>query len=220
MSANTSDFPLTSFAVNPKTQPPYLVWNRTPTTTDYENPGTRVQDNSTTPPTLWETTGGGNWFNVTPGTGILNTLTGNSGGAIAPVAGNINVVGASGTLVAGSGNTLTITAAPQSFTWNNDPASGALLVNNGYIIKTGAKSFSLPAASAIGDEVALMLTGGTSWTITQGAGQSIIVGASTSTVGVGGSIATTGAGQTIWIICTTANTTWEALAFVGALNVV
>lgn len=159
------------------------------------------------------------WTLISSGVPSVTTLTGNSGGAISPAAGNINIVGGSGTLVAGSGSTLTITAAPQSFTWNDDPASGALAVNNGYIVKTGAKSFSLPATAAVGDEIALMLTGGTSWTITQAAGQSIIVGPNTSTVGVAGSVSTTGAGQTIWLICTTANLTFEALSFVGALSV-
>jgi hypothetical protein len=93
-------------------------------------------------------------------------------------------------------------------------------VNNGYIVTAGAQSFSLPATSAVGDEVALMLNGGTSWTITQGAGQRQRVLANQSTAGVGGSVATTGQGQTIWLICTTASLEWQALAFSGALNVV
>lgn len=48
-----------------------------------------------------------NGFVTTSGTGIMITLTGNTGGAISPVAGNINTVGIGSITIAGSGNTLT-----------------------------------------------------------------------------------------------------------------
>lgn len=159
------------------------------------------------------------WAQSSSAAGSVTTLTGNSGGAISPAAGNINIVGASGTQVAGAGSTLTITATPQSFTWNPAATSGALAVENGYIVEAGAQSFSLPPAAAVGDEIALMLHAGTSWTITQGAGQSIRVGVNLSTVGVGGSVASTAVGDTIWLICTTANLSFMALSSTGALNV-
>lgn len=41
------------------------------------------------------------------GSTIVDTLTGNSGGAISPVAGNINTVGTGSITIAGAGNTLT-----------------------------------------------------------------------------------------------------------------
>ena len=41
------------------------------------------------------------------GTGVLETLTGNSGGAISPTAGNINTLGTGSITIAGSGSTLT-----------------------------------------------------------------------------------------------------------------
>jgi hypothetical protein len=48
-----------------------------------------------------------NGFVSISGTGSVETLTGNTGGAIAPVAGNINTVGTGSITIAGSGNTLT-----------------------------------------------------------------------------------------------------------------
>lgn len=48
-----------------------------------------------------------NGFVSTSGTGILNTLTGNSGGALSPTAGNINTIGTGSITIAGSGSTLT-----------------------------------------------------------------------------------------------------------------
>ena len=48
-----------------------------------------------------------NGFVQFSGTGAAETLTGNSGGAIAPVANNINTVGTGSITIGGSGNTLT-----------------------------------------------------------------------------------------------------------------
>lgn len=48
-----------------------------------------------------------NGFVSTSTTGLLKTLTGNTGGAIAPVANNINTVGTGSITIAGSGSTLT-----------------------------------------------------------------------------------------------------------------
>ena len=50
----------------------------------------------------------GTWALSAGGPGTLSTLTGNSGGAISPVAGNINVLGGSGVTVVGSAGTLTV----------------------------------------------------------------------------------------------------------------
>ena len=48
-----------------------------------------------------------NGFVSTSGTGVPNTLTGNTGGTISPVAGNINTIGTGSITIAGAGNTLT-----------------------------------------------------------------------------------------------------------------
>ena len=60
---------------------------------------------------------GGNatWNLMSPGASDVDTLTGDSGGAIAPAAGNINILGGDGLTVAGAGSTLTI---------NRDAAGG------------------------------------------------------------------------------------------------
>ena len=44
---------------------------------------------------------------ATSGTGTINTLTGNSGGAISPSGGNINTLGTGSITIVGSGSTLT-----------------------------------------------------------------------------------------------------------------
>lgn len=202
--------------------PPFINANRPPSTHDQLNPGSIWQDNSVNPPNQYITSGAGTWVVLSSGAGFVGTLTGNTGGAISPSSGNINVVGTGSISVAGSGSTLTISSSGggSGLTWNNNATSGTTTTNNGYIITAGAQSFSLPAASAVGDQLAFMLNGGTSWTITQAAGQQIRVNNNQSTFGAGGSVATSAQGQTILLICTGANTTWQALSFTGGLSVV
>lgn len=68
--------------------------------------------------TSFSTSGGtktATWTLLGSNSGPLNTLTGNSGGAISPSAGNINVIGSGTTTVAGSGSTLTISASASGY---------------------------------------------------------------------------------------------------------
>ena len=109
--------------------------------------------------------------------------------------------------------------------WNvinqsNQPANFS--VNNGYICQaggTGNVSIALPTTSALGDMIEIALDGATSWTITQGAGQQIRVAGSQTTLGAGGSVATTGTGDSIRLVCETANTKWISIGYQGNLTV-
>ncbi len=58
----------------------------------------------------------GTYLSINPSMGVVQTLTGNVGGAISPIAGNINIVGAGGITVTGTPGTLTITAAAAGVT--------------------------------------------------------------------------------------------------------
>lgn len=211
--------------------PPEITFNRNPTSTDLSGPSGSYaigqlwfSSLTSTLFVLTSTLGGmASWASIASSSSGISTITGNSGGPIPPaVGGNINIVGSGDISVTGSGNTLTISSSGGSgaLTWNNNATSGTSASNNGYIITAGSQSFSLPATSAVGDQIAFMLNGGTSWTITQGVGQQIRVNNQISALGAGGSVATTADGQTILLICTGANTTWQALSFVGSLNVV
>lgn len=55
------------------------------------------------------------WALLGGASGDVNTLTGDSGGAVSPTAGNINVVGSNGIKTSGSGSTLTITPSASGF---------------------------------------------------------------------------------------------------------
>lgn len=106
------------------------------------------------------------------------------------------------------------------FTWNNIGASQALVAGNGYFCSSGgALSLSLPIASSVGDTIQVVLNGSTSWTITQGGGQQIRFGNQTTTLGGGGSLASNQQGDSVEIVCMTANTIWCVVDSIGGLTV-
>ncbi len=105
-------------------------------------------------------------------------------------------------------------------TWSVVGASGALSVNTGIICKTGAAlSFSLPGSSAVGDMVAIVLDGSTSWTITEGTGQRIRFGSSQTTTTTG-SLASTAQGDSVLLVCSVASTLWNVVSSIGNITVV
>jgi len=156
------------------------------------------------------------------GSVVGETITGNTGGALSPTAGNWNIVGSGGITTAGSGSTLTITATGGSFTWVDvTTATQALSVQTGYVTDhSGGVVYTLPATAAIGDQIRI-LGKQTSWSIAQNATQQIVVSSASSTVGIGGSVASTNLGDCIWLVCITAGTAtlWRAESFIGNLTV-
>jgi hypothetical protein len=150
--------------------------------------------------------------------GLATIYTCNTGTAT-PSAGNLNVLGTAGATTTGSGNTITI-KTEGTVAWNVISASQTLAINNGYIcVGGGALSLALPAVSTLGDTIRVALNGSTSFTITQAAGQQIKVSGSTSTLGVSGSVASTGSGDTIELVCQVANTIWIAPSYNGNLTI-
>lgn len=151
----------------------------------------------------------------------IDFLTGNTGGPVGPDAGhNINVLGSG--VVAVTGNpgthTLTISVSGEGITWNKISSSQSLVVNNGYFcVGGGALSLALPATSAVGNVIDINLNGSTSFTVTQAAGQQILLGNLSSTSGVTGTLASTQQGDTVRMICLTANLTWVVFASMGNL---
>lgn len=104
--------------------------------------------------------------------------------------------------------------------WNTIAAPLTLAVNNGYICTAGGTlSLALPATSVLGDMIEIALNGATGFIITQTAGQQIRWSGSTTTLGVTGTLATTGTGDSIRLVCETANTIWVGLSGNGNLTV-
>ena len=106
--------------------------------------------------------------------------------------------------------------------WNEvTGTSSAMAVSNGYIANNaGLVTLTLPATAALGSVIEVSGKGAGGWLIAQNSGQTIHFGNSTTTTGVGGSLASTLQYDTVKILCITANTTWVVLSNVGNLTVV
>lgn len=152
---------------------------------------------------------------LTSGTAVIQTLTGNSGGAIPPTGGNVNILGSGSVTVSGNAgtSTLTISVSGSGLSWNSVAGTTqSMTSNNGYVPQNVAlTTLTLPATSAFGDYLAIIGAGSGGWTIAQNVGQNIQVGSTSSTVGVGGSVASSNRYDSIELICVVANTTWAIL---------
>jgi len=133
-----------------------------------------------------------------------------------------------GTLTAGTGvsitngaGSITINSSGGGVTWTEvTGTSQAMAVSNGYIANNaGLVTLSLPATSAVGDVIQVVGKGAGLWSISQAAGQQIHVGSTSSTAGVGGSVAAIQRRDSIALVCTTANLEWTAFSTQGNLTV-
>lgn len=89
-------------------RPIFISANRPPTTNDLQPPGTFWEDGSASPKLIYQTTGTGVWSLTNSTSSDLNTLTGDSGGAISPSSDNIDLLGTTNQIVTtGAGNAIT-----------------------------------------------------------------------------------------------------------------
>lgn len=126
------------------------------------------------------------------------------------------------TLNTSTGQLGTSTGLPGIVTWTAIGANQTLAVGNGYFCTTGgALSLALPGTSAVGDIIRVVLDGSTSWTITQpNAATRIRIGSSQTTLGVTGTLASTSVGDSIELVCETANARWAVTSMIGNITVV
>ncbi len=154
----------------------------------------------------------------------IETITPNGGGGpISPDgANNINFVGV-GLTITGAGNTITFTDTdPGNFTWQVVAIDQTMVPNNGYIAnKAGLLSLLLPAVSVVGDMIRVTgMNRNIGWAITQAAGQVIHFGATDTTVGIGGSLASTDTYDSIELVCNVANLEWIELSCQGNITII
>lgn len=92
--------------------------------------------------------------------------------------------------------------------------------NTGYFANNAsAVAFTLPTTAAQFEYMEIVGIQG-SWNIIQGAGQSIVFGNITTTVGAGGSLASTVATDSIKLQCIVADTTWQIVQSIGNITYV
>ncbi len=127
-----------------------------------------------------------------------------------------------GISVTNGAGSITIAAIGTSSTWSTITANQTAAVDNGYFInKAGTLALLLPAASAVGSIIEVNNINTTTGTqITQAAGQQIFIGNTSTTLGAGGSLTSTALGDTLRLVCSTANLTWRTQSLVGNWTVV
>lgn len=122
-----------------------------------------------------------------------------------------------GTLTAGPGisiangpGAITISGTGSGIGWTEvTGTTQAMTADNGYVANNGAVVvFTLPATAAFGTVLNVVGKGSGGWRVDQNSGQNIRVGSVSSTVGAGGSVASTNRYDSFELLCTTANTTW------------
>lgn len=109
-------------------------------------------------------------------------------------------------------NTKFSVAGNAAFAWHAVTTNTTMVTNSGYITNSASQiQLTLPTTSAVGEELAISGLGTGGWILKQAAGQSITISPSTTTVGTGGSLASTNKSDSMRLVCTVANTTWNAL---------
>lgn len=158
---------------------------------------------------------------INTGGSIATTFTCDSGTAT-PSTNNINIIGGGGASTVGSGSTVTINSSGGGITWNEQTVVGptSMAVDHGYIANIASPSvvgFTLPLTSILGSIICVIGKGSGGWSIAQNAGQSIREVDSVTTVGVGGSVASSEARANLCMVCVTADTDWIIYSSSGNL---
>lgn len=129
----------------------------------------------------------------------------------------------SGVSISNGAGSITINSVGGGLSWTVvTGTSQAAAVNNGYIANNaGLVTVTLPATSAVGDTVAVTgINNATGWKVAQNAGNQVFFGTSSTTSGTGGSLASTNTRDTVYLVCMTANATWNVVTSVGNITVV
>ena len=95
----------------------------------------------------------------------------------------------------------------------------AMAINSGYLSDNVSRvTLTLPSTAAQFTVIRVCGNGAGGWTIAQNAGQNIQFGQNSSTVGVTGSVKSTNRYDTVELLCTVANTTWNVISYDGNIT--
>jgi len=172
-------------------------------------------------PVLGSLTSTGGSVTITPGAGTINlevaasndavlTVTGDSGGALSPTAGNLNVYGLSGSKTSGSGSTLTVKSPPYA----DASASATSSLNTGEFV-TGAYTRTLPASAGLadGDLIEYVCISASALVIQSVGAQKIRVGSLISAAA--GTLTSTAIGDSVSLRFRASDGFWYATSVVG-----
>ncbi len=150
-------------------------------------------------------TGVPTWLALTDGQIVIGSTAG------APAAATLSA--GPGISISNASNAVTISGTGSGIGWTEvTGTTQAMVADNGYVANNvGLVTLTLPTTAAFGTAISIIGKGAGGWLIAHNANQLIHVGSVVSTTGVGGSIASTNAFDSIDLICTVANTTWTTL---------
>jgi len=137
-----------------------------------------------------------------------------------PVFASITSGDASITITPGAG-TLDLVTSVSGIAWSEQTGtSQAMVANNGYILNNAALvTATLPATAAVGSVLRVVGKGAGGWAVAQNAGQTIYFSSSTTTTGVGGSLASTDDHDCVEMVCITADTDFSVISSVGNITI-
>lgn len=105
-------------------------------------------------------------------------------------------------------------------TWTAITSEQTASVDNGYLMNNASQlKLHLPATSAVGKVVRLAGLGVGGWIVGQGAGQRIHFGSVSSSLGTGGSIASTHFRDSVEMVCVVVDDEWQVISAVGSIEV-
>lgn len=134
-----------------------------------------------------------------------------------------NLTPGTGISIVNGAGSITINASGGGLTWTVVTGiSQSAVANNGYIANNaGLVTVTLPATSAVGDTIAVTgINNATGWKVAQNAGNQIFFGTSSTTSGTGGSLASSATRDTVYLVCMTANATWNVVNSIGNITIV
>ena len=141
------------------------------------------------------------------GTGLGQTITGDTGGALSPTAGNWNILGGPGVTTSGSGSTLTINS-----TVFTDTTATTMAVDNGYFA-TAAGTYNLPATAAQGELITIVCDTAGAVVVDAPALNFIRVGSLITAAS--GTATSTAIGDSLTLRYRVSSLTWEATSVIG-----
>jgi len=144
---------------------------------------------------------------VTQATTVTQLYTANSGTAT-PSSNNINILGGNGVSTSASGSTVTISAVAFSSTSGAFGAS----INTGYFLSAAATP-TLPSSPAEGSVVKFIVDTAGSVVVTGNTGQTIRIGAATSSVA--GTATNNARGDALELVFRSSGTVWIAQSVIG-----
>ena len=120
-------------------------------------------------------------------------------------------VGTTGQVLTSNGAGALPTFQTSGTTWTTvTGTSQSAAINSGYVANNaGLVTITLPASASVGDFIIIMGLGAGFYKLGQNAGQTVRVGASSTTTGTGGSLTATKQYQALTVRCLVTNTDWE-----------